>query len=233
MKKEELLKFYLNYRLYIFPTVAFVCSLILLMVVIYPQLVKLLSNERTIQDLTKRGIFLEAKAEVMENYDISDLDNKIKNVLSSYPADKDFAAVIGVLQNLTAQAGFNIVSLSLGGGSKETKLQSYGIKLDLLGPVKFLPILINNIEHSPRLMRVSSIEATTGKDAQSAVVTLNVEVLYAEVPKEFGSADSPLPELSQKDEEVLAALAGAAPYPLSQPQATPGASLRGKPNPFE
>lgn len=229
MRKEELLKFYLNYRLYIFPAVALVCSLILLMVVIYPQLMKLLSNERVIQDLTKRGIFLEAKAEVMEDYDNSGLDNKIKNVLISYPADKDFASVIGVLQNLTAQAGFNIVSLSLG-GSRETKLQSYGINLNLLGPVKFLPILINNVEYSPRLMRVSSIETTFGKDANSATVTINIDVLYAPVPGGYGSIDSPLPQLSQKDEEVLATLASAG---VSQPEATAAAAPRGKSNPFE
>lgn len=231
MKKEGLLKFYLHYRLYIFPAVAVVSSLILIIFVIYPQAVKLLTNQKLEQDLSKKGAFLEEKAQALESYDTADLSEKIKYVLSSYPTDKDFANAVGVLQNLMAQAGFNIVSLSLGGSSgKEAKLQSYSVKLDLLGPLRFLPVLLSNIEGSPRLMRVSGIETTVGKDEASATITLNIEVLYSEAPSGFGTVDSPLTQLSQKDEEVLAALASSG---VSQLEATAAAAPRGKSNPFE
>lgn len=233
MKKEELLKLYFNYRLYIFPAIAVISSLILISLVIFPEANKLLRNQRVEQEISKKSKFLEVKAQSLENYDSADLNAKVGHILNSYPAEKDFGNVVGLLQNLTAQAGFNITSLSVGGLGKAPKLQSYAVKLDLLGSIKFLPVLINNIEHSFRLMRVSSIETTAGKDPQSAVVSLNVEVLYGEIPKEFGSTDSPLPELSQKDEAVLAALAEAAPNTFPQKQASAGASLRGKANPFE
>lgn len=233
MKKEELLKFYLNYRLYIFPAIAAFSCLMLAVFVIYPQSVKLLDNQRIKQEVSKRLSFLEAKATSLESFDEEDLNSKVKHTLNSYPAEKDFANVLGLLQNLTVQAGFNIISLGLGqGAGKDAKVQSYTIKLDILGPVRFFPVLLNNIEGSPRLMRVSNIESSVGRDLAFATMALNIEVLYSEAPGGFGTVDSPLPELSEKDEEVLGTLVESAVL-FPQAEATAEALPRGKSNPFE
>lgn len=233
MKKEEILKFYLHYRLYIFPAIAALSCLVLVILVIYPQSIKLLDNQRVEQEVSRRVSFLEAKAASLESYGEEDLSSKVKYTLNSYPIEKDFANVVGILQNLTAQAGFNIVSLGLGqGAGKDVKVQSYAIKLDILGPVRFFPILLNNIERSPRLMRVSSIESSVGRDLASAAIALNIEVLYSEAPGGFGTVDSPLPELSEKDEEVLGTLVASAGL-LPQAEATAAAAPRGRVNPFE
>src|SRR5207248_7865189 len=64
-----------------------------------------------------RSSFLEKKAQALETYDQTDLNNKVNVSLVAYPTDKDFANVIGIMQNLTAQSGFAITNLSLGAGS--------------------------------------------------------------------------------------------------------------------
>ncbi len=233
MKKEEILKFYLNYRLFLYPVVTAISSLILIVLVIYPQTMKLLSNQEAQQQISQRSNFLEAKALALENYNQDDLNSKVNLSLTAYPTDKDFANVVGILQNLIAQSGFNITSLSFGGGSsKDTIVQSYNVKLDLVGPLKFFHILLNNIEHSPRLIKVSGIETSAGRDPNSTNVTVNLEVLYSAAINNLGSIDSPLPELSEKDQEVLAALKSAV-SSLPQTPATAAASPRGKLNPFE
>ncbi len=234
MKKEEILKFYLNYRVFIFPVVTAISSIILIFLVIYPQALKLLSNQKAQAEISKRSNFLEAKAQALQNYDREDLNNKVNLSLTSYPADKDFANVIGLLQNLTAQLGFKIISLSIGGGSaKIVNAKSYGVKLDLVGPLKSSPLLINNIEQSPRLIKASGIETSAGGDPNLANITINLEVLYSPPINSYGSIDSPLPELSNKDQEILATLQSSI-SPVSQTQqATQGASIRGKANPFQ
>lgn len=240
MRKEVLVKFYQSYKLYIFSAVAAISSLILIIFVIYPQTSKLLSNQRLDKDVSQKSKFLEAKAQALESYDPEDLSLKVRNVLGSYPVDKDLVAAVSLLQNFTAQSGFSIISLSVGGGSGKGASQSYSVKLDILGPKALLPGMIKGIEDSNRLMRVSSIEETAGRDSGSTTVSLAVDILYSSVPGEFGSIDSPLPELSDKDQEILARLAststntsiGTAPI-SGQPTTPSELPPRGKANPFE
>lgn len=233
MKKDVILKYYQKYKLYIFPTVVALSSLILIIFVIYPQTAKLIANQKVEGDIRSKSNFLEVKAQTLESYDPEDLNKQVNFTLNAYPTEKDFIPALSLLQNLISQSGFSSISTSFGAASvKSANTQSYSIKLDLLGPLSFLQDLLNNIEDSPRLMRISNVEAVGGGDRKVANISLEVEVLYSSAPTEFGSIDSPLPELSQKDQEVIVKLArlGTVVNPL---QITPQLGPRGKVNPFE
>lgn len=239
MNKEFLKKFYRSYKLYIFSLVTVLSSLILIVFAIYPQVNKLLSNKQVQEEVYKKSKFLEAKALVLESYDTEDLNIKLRNVLNSYPVDKDLLSAVSLLQNLVSESGFSIIGLSIGSGlGKEANAQSYSIKLDLLGPVTALPIILSKIENSSRLMRVSSLETVIGADLAATAISLQVNILYSSAPGGFGTIDSPIPELSQRDEEVLAKLARVSEV-TSQfpgPSVSPSSSQlgpRGKENPFE
>lgn len=235
MKKEEVLKFYQNYRLYIFPAIVVLSSLIIIIFVIYPQTIKLITNQKTGEEIANKSKLLEVKAQALESYDSEDLSKKVDFALSSYPTEKDFVSALGSLQNLTFQSGFSTVSMSLGSGSSAgTNSQSFNIKLDVLGPTTSLSTLLNNIESSSRLMRVSNMETSTGKSPQEVAISFSVDVLYSSAPTEFGSVDSPLPELSNEEETIVAKLAARG-TPVSTQVSQPTAPLgaRGKENPFE
>ncbi len=228
MKKEELLKFYNTYKIFIFPAVVSLCSLILIVFVIYPQIIKLIGNQKSLGDLTNKSEFLATKVSALESYNGEDLSKKVGLSLYSYPQDKDFGFVIGLLQNISSQSGYSIVSISLGDTSKADT--SYTVKMELIGSSSLLPVLVSNIENSPRLMRVASLE-TSSKDTNSTNVALTVDVLYSPLPKSFGSDDSPLPSISADDEQVLTKISTAA--PISGTQTIFSSSPRGKTNPFE
>lgn len=236
MKKEDLLNFYKKYKFYIFPAIVVVSALILIISVIYPQAIKLIINQKTEGELTSKTKFLEAKAQILDGLDPTDLKQQVNSTLVSYPTDKDFVYALGLIQDLASQAGFNIVAISLGAGSlNKASTQSYAIKLDVSGSGNLLPRLISSIESSPRLMRVNSLETTSGKDSQILNISLNIDVLYSTAPKSFGNIDSPVVELSQQDQEVIAKLARI--NPVVSPninQTNPGQlGPRGKANPFE
>lgn len=233
MKKEELLKFYQKYKLYIFPSIVVLSSLILIIFVIFPQIVKLLDNQKVEKEIQNKSKFLEAKAQSLETYDLEDLNRKVNFALSAYPTDRDAVNAISLIQGLISPLGFNILSINLGSSAaKSTKEQSYGFKLELQGPVSLIQSLLSALDNSPRLIRVSSVDITTAGVSQAANVSLAVDMLYAAAPAGFGSVDSPLPELTEKDEEVIAKLARlGAPTPQTQAPAQLGP--RGKANPFE
>lgn len=233
MKKEVISKFYQNYKLYVFPAVVILSSLILIILVIYPQVSKILADQKTEGEFLTKWEFLEAKAQDLESYDSQDLLTKVNLALISYPVEKDFVIGIGLMQNLTAAAGFSITSLILSPGV--SKSQSYGIKLDILGPGVLLPSLLSDIENSPRLMRISNVETSAGADHQLITASLNVDILYSSAPGDFGTVDSPILQLSQEDEQALAKIAKVR-ASISQPSQTQTPtqfSPRGKSNPFE
>lgn len=231
MKKEEFLKFYLNYRLYLFPAAVALASLILIIFVIYPHAVKLIAGKQVEGIILDKSKFLEAKAQVLESLDQADLERQVNFALGSLPQDKDFVSALSLLQSLTSRSGFDITSVSLGSGSsKNINAQSYHLTLKIFGSLNLLPILLSNIENSSRLMRVSTFETTTGGNLPAADISLNIEVLYLPAPTDFGSVDSPLPSLSEKDQEVIAKLAK---RDTSAPPKTTQLGPRGKANPFE
>lgn len=231
MKKQAFLKFYLNFRLYIFPGIVALSSLILIIFVIYPQSNKLITNQRVQQDLAEKSKFLEAKASTLESLDDTDLSNKLEYVLLSYPTDRDFGNIIGLLQTISNQNGFNITTLSVSSGSETPEVaQKYRVRLELLGSENLFPSFITAIESAVRIMKISSIEISPSREGGVISISLEVEVLYAQAPTSFGGADTPLPQLSDEDDKIIAKIATFGIPATSQPTTS---QPRGKADPFE
>lgn len=234
MNKETVTKFYLTYRLYIFPAVVALSSLILIIFVIYPQVAKLIVNQKIEGDLKIRSAFLETKVQALESYDEDDLSHKVNYALNVYPSERDFGNILGLIEVVTARLGFSIVSANFGESSaKLSGSQSYVLKMEVVGSRSLLPLLLSNIEDSGRIMKVSSVETSSSRDPQAVNVILAVDVLYASIPGGFGTVDSPLPQFSSEDEELIAKLARSASQAPSLPVVPTTLGPRGKVNPFE
>ena len=231
MKNEAIARFYSNYKLYIFPIIVALANLFLIVFVIYPQTVKLISNQEAIGGLVAKSKFLETKVVALESLDGEDLARKVGFALATLPADKDHGNVLGLLQKLTAEFGFGINAISFSNtANKLGNSDSFGVKLDIKGAKVMLQPLLNSLESSRRLFRISSIDISPGQASQALDVSLAIDVLYSSLPQNYGSTDSSLPELSQEDEELIAKLVR-----LSAIASTSSAmeSPRGKANPFE
>lgn len=231
MKKETIIQFYLRYRLYIFPAIVAMSSLFLIIFEIYPQTAKLIENQKVAGDLTNKSKFLATKVVALENLNGEDLSQKVGIALNAFPADKDYGNILGLLQGLTAQSGFTISSIALGNTSgKLGNASSFEIKLEIKGPRNLFQSFLSNLENSPRIMRVSSIDISSTQAQEVLDAALVIEVLYSPAPQSFGTADSPLPSLSQKEEELLTTLSKTA---LTVTPSVSAPSQRGKANPFE
>lgn len=231
MKKDAIVKFYLNFRLYIFPAVVAISSLILILFVIYPQAVKLIKNQRVASDLAKRHQFLETKASTLGSLDEGDLSNKLEFVLAAFPVERDFNNILGLLQKIASQKGFNITLLAVQQSSQVSLQESYTTRLEIVGPKERLKDFISAIESSVRIMKVGTIEISATKQGDIINATITVEVLYAAAPQTFGSVDSPLPNFTKNDEELISKLTTGT-VTVTPPTTFP-VSSRGKSNPFE
>lgn len=236
MKKEALIRLYSEYKLLIFPIVVALSSLFLIVFAIYPQTIKLIENQKLALDFTNKSKFLETKVIALESFDEADLSKKINTALSTFPAEKDYGNILGLMQQLIAESGFSITSISLGdSGSKLNQADSYTVKLQVQGARALFQTLLSNLEKSPRLMKISTIDISANQASQTADVSLAIDVLYSGLSQNFGAIDSPLPQIEQKEEELLANLARANEAGSSSLaiQQSISSSPRGKSNPFE
>ncbi|MBI4038618.1 type 4a pilus biogenesis protein PilO [Candidatus Daviesbacteria bacterium] len=231
MNKSNLVKFYSTYKLYIFPTVVGLSALFLILFVIYPQAVKLVTNQKKEGELVNKSEFLESKVLALESYDGEDLSRKLEYTLSAFPEEKDFGNVIGLLQQLAGQSGFNVSSIALGASSSKAKQESYEVKLEVTGAKALIQTLLSNLENSPRLIQVGGIEISSSS-SQGTDVSLTISVLYSPILTNFGSIDSPLPQLSQQEEELISRLSRETSIVSGLPT-NAALTPRGKVNPFE
>lgn len=232
MKKENLSKFYAKYRTFIFPTVVALSSLFLIIFIIYPQTKKLLDNQEAAKVLLRKSEILEIKASALENLNGEDLSRKVDLALQVYPGDREYGTILGLLQQVVAQSGFSIESISFSKSSaKVASADSFEVKMDLKGPKVLFETLLNNLENSPRLVKINSLDTSLSQSSQGVSAALSIDALYAAIPKTFGSIEASLPELTQKDEELITTLSRiivTVPGSLSS-----SSSPRGKANPFE
>lgn len=232
MKKETLVKFYFQYRLYIFPVIVTLSSLFLIIFAIYPQTVGLIENRKTEGDLINRSKFLATKVVALEGYNEEDLSQKVSVALDAFPVYKDYGNILGVLQGLIGRSGFTVSAITLGNTSGQAEnTESFEVRLETKGLKSLFQDLLTNLENSPRIMRVSNIDIATATASDIVDISLVLEVLYSPVPSNFGSIDSPIPNLSQEDQELLATLASTTQTAATSSAAPP--SQRGKSNPFE
>ncbi|MCR4305959.1 MAG: type 4a pilus biogenesis protein PilO [Candidatus Daviesbacteria bacterium] len=232
MKKEDLVKFYSKYSLYIFPAVVALSSIFIILFVIYPQVIKLIDNQNSIEDLLNKSEFLENKVSALENYDNADLSRRLEVALAALPGEKDLGSVLGLLQKMTIESDFSINSISFGNAAgKSGNSNSFEVELEIKGSRARLPNLFSNLENSSRLVRIKSIDISSNQASQDLDVALAIEVLYSPLPKDFGGPDSPVPQLSQKDEELIARIMEEA-IGISGSSVLPSSS-RGRSNPFE
>lgn len=232
--KEKLLKFYLDFRLYIFPAVVGFSCIILIVFVIYPQTEKLILNQKAKSEIISRFELLEAKASSLENINEQDLERKLTAALTSLPAESDFSVIIGILGVITNANGFSVSGLGINPTTYQVEdgTSRYGVTTQVLGPQDLLPRLTKAIESSPRIMKVKTLEVSKNPEGGVVTVSLGLEVLFAPASTTLAGVDSPLPSLSQEDEDLLTSLTSIIRPSQITIEPIPSGP-KGKANPFE
>lgn len=233
--KEQLQTFYQKNKIMLFPVVVAVASLSLIILVIYPQIAKLVANQQAYNEVLERSQLLEVKASELESLDEDQLSSNLSLALTALPTDQDLGGIIGVINQVVSNSGFTTVSLSLGQPSNtQSSGSQFGLRVEAIGSRESLDILLNNIESSARVMKVSGVEMSSGKTGGVTVV-VSIDVYYQPLPNTIGGVEAPLPKLSNEEQAIIAKLASTIPASSVSTSSQTPQSLgpRGKANPFE
>lgn len=232
MNLELVKSFYKQYRSPIFMISTGIASLVLIGVLIIPQIIILIDNNKAYQDITTKSKFLEVKATDLQKINQEELKNKLDASFIALPADKDLNNTIGIMQSIVASSGFGLQSLSFSSTTEEK--QSFGVKLEVTGPKDSLNKLLTGLESSYRPLRVRTLDMISPKSGNIISGTIGVDVFFAPIPDSIAAVDAPTPELNSKDEELIGSLVIQAAESGFVPE-TEQAVLQvpGKSNPFE
>lgn len=215
-----------QYKLFLYPIVVALSSTALIVFLIVPQFNGLLAGRGNLGKAEVRLNVLNVKAKELEGLNGADLNQKLTVALAALPTDKDFSALVGIFKSLVESSGMDLTSLHLGSGADQN---GFIVKADMIGSTASLGVLLNNIESSPRIMRVRGVETTSSGIGNTISTTVTVLVYFAPSPKTLGSVDSALPKLSDNDQIILTSLSRINTGAISQPTSLPS----GKANPFE
>jgi len=232
VNKEIFLNTYSKYQFFLFPFFVVIPTILIGYFVLYPQLTRLLSSQNQIASVNKKTVLLNEKILKLKGVDEEQIKQDLAVTLQVLPQDVDFANSLGIIQNLANQYQFLMINFQTSKltDSKSLKLSSYTLSLDLLGPKSLLKRFVDSINSNFRLMKVARLEINTPPARDEATALITVEVFSSQIPTSIGTAETPLPEITKDDEELLDKLASTRPIVIEEviPQGP-----RGKTNPFE
>lgn len=230
---KEVLKLYEQYRFIIFPVLTAMVGLVLITLIVVPQTLSFVSNQEALKKSLENLSFLEQKAATLGVLNGDDLKKSTEIMVTVLPDDKDYSRILGQVQSITQANGFSIASFQVGTPFTDTSTGALGfsIKVEVVGQKENFRNLLNGIENSNQVLKLSGIEISDQSDLARLESVLSIDAYYAPLPKAIGSLQSPLPELTSDDIDILTKYSKLVSTRTST--ATFSASPKGKLNPFE
>lgn len=236
--KEEAIKFYNKFKIFIFPGIVLVSGAILIIFIILPQLSGFIEGKENIEAEKLKLQKLEVKAEQLNVIDENDLNKKLQVVLTSLPIEKDLTTVIAVIQKLGNQSGVILNAVIFGSGKEDKAdrgIANFTVRVEITAPKANFKQFLTNIERAPLLLKAQSIEISSSGRDDILSVGLTIDVFYSPTPTNLGGIESEIPTFSPEEEDLIVNLSQTvttAPVTLFSSSNPPNIP-RGKSNPFE
>ncbi|MDO8570491.1 MAG: type 4a pilus biogenesis protein PilO [Candidatus Daviesbacteria bacterium] len=236
MNKSEI---FLKYKFFVWPIIVGISSIVVLVLVIIPQLLTYLNINEKINQVQNRSNTLETKAVALENVDNLLTQKDLKVVFSVLPVDQDVPQAMVVLQDMVAKSGLELKSTSFGSSGLPQKgagNSSFRLNIAVSGQVNVLRDFLVQLQNLPRLFQVDSIGVQFQKDKGVIEAEIPLSVFYNPTLGEMGTVDDPLPQINDKDKELLAKLTqvvGQGNNSWASQEATSASTPLGKSDPFE
>lgn len=219
---------YDQYKIFIYPVLVGLASLFLILFLILPQIRGFFSGRENLQQVKENLKILTAKAEDLAAINEDTLKQKLGVALTALPLEKDFAQVLGVLQDVAQVSGVSLTSIQVGQAQASSE-SGFAVKVEVVGSKFTLATFLRDVENASRVMKVQGVELAFSRTREGADASILVDVFYAPTPQALGAVTESLPQITTEDEAIISSLSRA---PVSTFSAT--SSLpRGKANPFD
>lgn len=227
-------KFYEKYKLLIWPIFVVAVTIGVTAMVVVPQFLDYLRLREEITVINDKSASLEQRALKMEEINQIAVEDGLKVVFTILPADQDVSEALTSLEDLVNRSGLILKTVTYASAKKAAAdKDSFQLNTSVLGPISSVRDFLINLKEGSRVFRVDSISARFQQDGMIVESDIPVSVFYSpSVSAANVVLEQPVPQLSQKEGQLLSKLSNA--IPRSQATVSSEVSVPlGKTNPFE
>lgn len=253
MDKPKTFKDYFqSLRIYLFPSFVFLVVLFLFNFVVRGKISEIFKTRGEIGEQRERLSRLVEKQTVLAALDEVALKEEFLLSNEAIPSKRDVAGFLTQVERIALETGLLVEGVSLEGGeiatesaekeevlSQKKSEDGFRSQVTIKGEVERIRDFLERLLKSRQVVEVNKVQLsapfsqTATLSAMTAILT--VDVFFKLLPETMGMAETPLPQITQKEKEVYEQIYS---FPfLSQPLVFPGdLELSGTPsartNPF-
>lgn len=200
--KTELINFWNKYQIFIWPLLGTAISVSLLVLVILPQLFKVIETNTKIEDTSTKIIALNKKVTDLKQINLTEYKNNFDKLNIVLPAEADITSAIGQVQSLTANSHIQMTGFSIALPNKDIAAESFSIKLEFAGDFSSINNFIAQVKSAPRLMTISRIDLTSTRDGGFDVIT-DLQTYFSQQKAALSAIEDPVTLLSDSEKQSL------------------------------
>lgn len=169
---------YIRYRFIVVPLGLIVSSIILMVLVVFPQFQDFERGRRQQEDLKKQNEKLQQNIQILSAMDDSTLSSYVSVALSALPLTKDYIGILGAISTAAGESGTGLSDFSfrvgdVASGSAQV-VDPIVIKLQVQGPLSSLQQFVASLSESLPLSEISAISINGN--------TMNLEITFLYKP---------------------------------------------------
>ncbi len=194
-----------KYQNLLFPVMAILIGLVVLGLVIIPQGLKIPETNSQIDQIRKNVNSLNQKITQLNGVNLDQYKQDLNSSLMALPEDKDIPGAMILVLNLLKNNSITLNGISfsgqeiVAGGSNQLL-----VKLDVAGSKDSLTNLIDQLKHSPRVMKVETLTTTTSASSTAMQILIGLDTFYQPIPKSQAlDLDKPVELPSEKNRQTL------------------------------
>lgn len=236
-KLKEISKneYFIRYKPFILPVVSSVTCVLLLLFVIIPQSLKIKTNRKNLNDIQTKVKFYKQKTATLKQIEPQLYNDNLTAALLALPDDRDIPGIIGQVQTLLLQIGLSLDGITFSNpAASGNAVSNYQVHVQTTGGIEQIKSFISKMQESSRLVRLTQVDLTSfGASGEKIQANTEFTTFYQPLPQIATNLDQQVPELSEKDKQLLAKLKNSLSQisPLIQSQ-EPAGGLVSKNDPF-
>lgn len=175
----------------------------------------------TMRSLNKEIIVMRGKDRVLRELDSDTVEQYARAAVSAVPTDKSLGTIFSVIDELTAQEGVTVTTVSLGSvgsvateSAKGTSLEEQKMGARLVpfslvieGPIEKVRNVVDRAVKIRRLFRVINFSLAFDEKTNITRSTLTMNAYYVGIPKMTNQITTPIQPLTDEEIQVLDTIA--------------------------
>lgn len=194
---------FLKYQPFILPVISLVFCVILLGLVTVPQTLSLMSAFKTLSELNNQQTELDNKISQLQRINEEEYKTDLETALIALPPEKDVPGAVDQILIILSGSGLHLDGVAFDNSSDATvQTENYAVRLSVTGAMDQLKAFIDKTKNSPRIIKINSIETSTGPD-QILGATISLLVFYHPLPTNVATDNPTVPLLTDSDISLL------------------------------